>query len=447
MMVLLPTAAAATALLLMLRGAAAADDPAADLKLVRQHVADSANATFRPPSGTLKYSYLVPAGPYNEMWDWDSMFMGVALLDFGSLPYFSGTFMNFLDHTNVTDGEVQGCLVPGGGTGTIYHAKPILLQGAWLSAKHDKSGSVLKGFQQYKPQMKALLDYWERSPRKHASTGLYLWHDQLQTGADDLVTSTCPSKYSKCWDESLDAFTLASVDLHVFLYREHTAYARFCSAWAASATADAVAAAAAAALETEAAQHLAHAQTILTTMEKYLWDETLGHYIARNVSGAGSPITNRVFLMALPLWGGVAPAAHASKIAANVLGQDMLSEWGIRSTASSDARYSNANIINPYSNWRGPVWINANAMILYGLVAARYNTGSGESDGLAARAAKVAATVTHALAEDLRINGTWHECLSSATGRGLAAPGFLSWDTLGATLLTDVQQKQDPFAL
>ena len=44
----------------------------------------------------LQYPYLVPAGPYEEMWDWDSMFMGVALSDYGAIPYFTGTFMNFL---------------------------------------------------------------------------------------------------------------------------------------------------------------------------------------------------------------------------------------------------------------------------------------------------------------------------------------------------------------
>jgi hypothetical protein len=40
-----------------------------------------------------------------------------------------------------------------------------------------------------------------------------------------------------------------------------------------------------------------------------------------------------------------------------------------------------------------------------------------------------------------------HECLSSEDGHGLAAPGFLSWDTLGASLLKDVAEKTDPFAL
>lgn len=64
-----------------------------------------------------------------------------------------------------------------------------------------------------------------------------------------------------------------------------------------------------------------------------------------------------------------------------------------------------------------------------------------------AAAMPLAKSLVHALAEDLRNNSTWHECLSSADGHGLAAPGFLSWDTLGASLIKDVRAKVDPFAL
>ena len=32
------------------------------------------------------------------------------------------------------------------------------------------------------------------------------------------------------------------------------------------------------------------------------------------------------------------------------------------------SRYTNENVIKPYSNWRGPVWINANTMLVYALV-------------------------------------------------------------------------------
>ena len=59
----------------------------ADLRLVKSHVASNYNQTFREPSGSLVFPYLVPSGPYDELWDWDSFFMGVSLLEYGSLPY------------------------------------------------------------------------------------------------------------------------------------------------------------------------------------------------------------------------------------------------------------------------------------------------------------------------------------------------------------------------
>ena len=65
--------------------------PDPDTALVQAHVKASAHQTFREPSGALKFPYLVPAGPYDESWDWDSFFMGVALRDYGATPYFVGS--------------------------------------------------------------------------------------------------------------------------------------------------------------------------------------------------------------------------------------------------------------------------------------------------------------------------------------------------------------------
>jgi hypothetical protein len=40
---------------------------------------------------------VLPAGVYNQLWDWDSVTVGVGLLQFGSAPYFAGSMLNFLD--------------------------------------------------------------------------------------------------------------------------------------------------------------------------------------------------------------------------------------------------------------------------------------------------------------------------------------------------------------
>ena len=138
-------------------------------------------------------------------------------------------------------------------------------------------------------------------------------------------------------------------------------------------------------------------------------------------------------------------ASQAGAIAATLARADMLSAVGLRSSSARDPRYSNADTIVPYSNWRGPMWLNANAMACYGLAAYGYR----------ALAVDIATRVVKALAADLRRGGQWHEAYSTSDGAGgappagtpLAAPGFLSWDTLAAELLPNLHRGVDPFAL
>ncbi len=62
-------------------------------------------------------------------------------------------------------------------------------------------------------------------------------------------------------------------------------------------------------------------------------------------------------------------------------------------------------MITPYSNWRGPVWINSNVVLSYGAL----------SYGYTAAAFDIANRVIAVLANDLTNTSTWHECYSSGT--------------------------------
>ncbi|KAH3760752.1 glycogen debranching enzyme [Pelomyxa schiedti] len=385
-------------------------------QIVWSYVEKMAPQTFREPSGYLRYKYLVPSGPYDQLWDWDSVFMGVAMMrDFGSAPYLAGSMMNFLDHTDNDTGEVAGCLTPDGSSPTLYHAKPIIIQGAYLVARKMNDFSQFLPFQS---KMEALLNYWDRT-RKHADTGLYVWYDQLETGADNLPTSECPSSYSTdCWVEDASGMSLASADIMMFIYREHVAYSLFQEHWGQATTSD------------------EKLQSIKISLDRYLWDSSLGYYIAHNTT-TNKPITNRVFLMGIPLFAELANLTQASLVRAQLFTGDMETSFGFRSTSSLDSRYSNENMITPYSNWRGPIWVNANAMLIYGL----------DTYGYHSNAMSVAEQVVDLLAKDLVTTGSWHECYDSETGEGLAAAGFLSWNTLGANLVQNVVYRINPFSL
>ena len=341
-------------------------DPVADGVLVRQHVAASAAQTFRPASGVLPHPFLVPGGPYNQQWDWDSLFLGVSLQEWGATPYFVGTFLNFLYFTNLTDGELPGCLTPAGPSKTLYHAKPIIIQGAYLAAR--QTGNFTP-FIAYADQMRALLRYWNASARLDVKTGLHRWHDQLETGADNLVLSDCPSQFSpECWNAAI-AYSLSSPDIMVWLIREYTAYARFLEVWAGAAVPGATPALYSRDASVEAAQARAYAASLRDALHARLWlwldapANTRGMYVGFNLS-TGRQSVHATYQAAWAVWGGLAANASVRDAAlARLLEADLWSPFGIRSVSSDDARYNNDNIINPYSNWRGPVWINVNAVM------------------------------------------------------------------------------------
>ena len=103
----------------------------------------------------------------------------------------------------------------------LAHAKPILIQGAWLAASAPGGGGAA-AWRQYAPAMEALLGFWERPPRREPRTQLRPWHDQMESGADNGVLSACPSARSACWTPA-QAYTLASADLMVYLQRARAA--------------------------------------------------------------------------------------------------------------------------------------------------------------------------------------------------------------------------------
>jgi hypothetical protein len=156
----------------------AAHDAAADVALVREYAAANTQRTCQEPRGMLPFRYLIPSGFYQQCWDWDAAFMGSTptALAAGSGPYLAGSMISYL-HFATDDGEVKGCVAPGGWSSTLRHAKPVIVWGAWLAAK--ATGDYAQ-FRPYAAKMRALLDYWGRGRRYDAATGLHVWYDQVR---------------------------------------------------------------------------------------------------------------------------------------------------------------------------------------------------------------------------------------------------------------------------
>jgi len=113
----------------------------------------------------------------------------------------------------------------------------------------------------------------------------------------------------------------------------------------------------------------------------------------------------------------------------------MRSPHGIRSLSAFDRNCNNQAIINPYSNWRGPIWINVN--FLDWVALRRY--------GFTSEAHWLAVTLANDIHRDIERWGSMHEDYNAETGDGLAPTpeqspngkfaGFVGWNLLAQDML------------
>ena len=134
----------------------------------------------------------------------------------------------------------------------------------------------------------------------------------------------------------------------------------------------------------------------------------------------------------IPLIEDLLPAADARSMIRRYLwnSEYMLGRYGIRSLSKQDRDYNNISMIEPYSNWQGPVWINTN--YLYFLALKRY--------GFEQEAARLAGILGRMVVADIQKWGSMHECYNAENGQGLAPtpeqakdhvfPGFVGWNLL-----------------
>ncbi|HEX5215523.1 MAG TPA: glycogen debranching N-terminal domain-containing protein [Vicinamibacterales bacterium] len=112
-----------------------------------------------------------------------------------------------------------------------------------------------------------------------------------------------------------------------------------------------------------AADYRDRAETVRVRFEESFWHEQLGTY-ALALDGAKRRCAVRASNAGHALYAGIASAEHASAVAHQLFDETSFSGWGVRTVASSEARY------NPMSYHNGSIWPHDNAIVAAGL--ARY---------------------------------------------------------------------------
>ena len=390
------------------------DSDSSDKEILAALTADFARLapqTIRPAGGYIQYPYLIPAGYYAQMWDWDGFFIGLhwANQNAADAKYLRDWAISFANSADA-DGYVAGCITPTGPRPLFgkFAMKPFLAQGALIAAERLQDDSWIKPIW---PAMQRIVAYRERT-QFDAKWGLWFWDNAMQSGADNNAALTNDPK---------DRSAILAVDASIWAMREYLAMATL---------------AVRIGHPDEAQAFRAKAAATRRAILKNLWQPNEAIFFnRRRDSGAWVRVIS--WSSFLPLVDGLLPDAEARRmIRKHLLNPDeMRSNFGFRSLAKNDPAYSNEAIINPYSNWRGPIWINAN--FLDWIALRRY--------GFRTEAHWLAVTVAAILQRDIAAWGSMHEDYSAETGAGLAPTlaqspggkfaGFVGWNLLAEDML------------
>lgn len=367
--------------------------------------------TIRPASGYIRHRYLIPAGYYSQMWDWDGFFIGAhwANQSADDAKYLRDWVVNFASSADAT-GYVSGCITPAGPRPIFgkFAMKPFLAQGAVIAAER------MNDFEWIRPIFPAMVRIaaYRRKTQYDDRWDLWFWSNSMQSGADNN-----PALSNEPKDES----AILAVDASVWAMREDRAMALIARKLGNSDLAE---------------RYKNMADDTRKAILKHLWVKDQAMFFNRwRDSGRIIPVV--AWSDFVPLADGMLSAKDANRMIRRHLlnPAEMRSDFGFRSLAEDDPRYNNQAIINPYSNWQGPVWINAN--FLDWIALRRY--------GFTAESKALAETLAAILRRDIAKWGSMHEDYSAESGEGLAPTpaqspngkfaGFVGWNLLSEDML------------
>jgi putative isomerase len=401
---------AASILGAMLATAARADDGQELSRLFKEY--SFKENVVKPAAGILKHPYVVPAGPYFQLFDWDMYFMSVALSYDGVGQPFADSvkdFLEFVDEHANNEGYAPREIAPNALEALPEMCKPFLAQAAlratrtlgsaaWLEAKDTGEGE--------KTNYEKLCDmmrFWENTRR--APDGLFLWYNGVESGVDNNPAVS---------DEP--ALVTEGVDLQCYLYREYIALARLAEALKKPA---------------DAAGYQAKADALARLVRSKMWSAKDGTFWNID-SRTGAFVRVKTWTNLTPLWAGIAAPEQAQRLIKDHLLKEFWCAEGIRTLAPGEPLYD-----AKAGYWRGPVWVVSNYLLMHGLM----------NYGHADEAKEVARKTVALLLQDLRASKGMNENYDPDTGAPAASGQFISWNLLAEHMLDEASQGTDPARL
>ncbi len=373
---------------------------------------------IQPAEGYLKYPYLIPAGFYKQMWDWDGFFMGNHLASIGKAEYLKYWALNLIQGIDST-GYVAGCATTKGPRPIFgkFAMKPFLSQGVYFAS--EKLNDYSWAEEHYDALMRAL-DYRDQT-QLDTAYNLYFWDNAMQSGADNNPAM------NYFWKEDHRSFL--APDVSTLQLREIIAQAKIAKKLG---KAD------------DAKMLKEKAKKLRKAINEHLCCEEDGIYytIDRETGDFYKRVSYSSFI---PLIQNLPSKENGKRMIEQYLinPEHMKANYGFRSLSKQDPDYNNKNIIVPFSNWQGPVWPIANYLYHIGL----------KNYGYEDEVAWMAGTLGQLLLDDIAEWDSMHENYHADTGMPLAPAadhvdkngkfvGFISWNLCMQNVLEGVSQDQ-----
>ena len=241
--------------------------------------------SIRPAEGFIKYDYLIPAGYYKQMWDWDGFFIGSHLAQQGKPQYLKYWVLDFAGAID-KDGYVAGCITTKGPRPLMgrFAMKPFLAQGAVIASEGLGDYSWVKPIWE---NMRKVITYREQT-QFDPKYGLFFWENAISSGADNNVALTNDPK---------DKSAILATDISTFQYREYKAMARLADKLG---------------YKDEAEEYRKKAPTLKAAMLKHMWfaDEAMFYNIRRDT---GKPVKRISYSSFVPLIDDILPEAKTPR--------------------------------------------------------------------------------------------------------------------------------------
>ncbi len=358
---------------------------------------------IKDPNGYLKHPYLIPAGFYNQLWDWDAFFMANHFISRGKPEYMKYWALTFIENID-EEGYVSGGMTTKGQRKVFgkFAMKPFLSQGIY---HYSESVGDYSWVEPYYEKIVSILEYRKKT-QYNKEFGLYFWEIAMQSGADN-------NPAMNYFKEDSRSFVCA--DASAFQYGELLAQSVIARELGKIEDAE---------IFKKAAEELK------SNINKFLWNNEDKVYY--NLDSDSKRQYRRVsYSSFVPLMYNIAPLEQGSETIDNhLINTDcMKAQYGFRSLSAKDVDYNNKNIIVPFSNWQGPVWPIAN--YIYSIALKNY--------GYDKEVVWLAQTLGNLLVDDIKEWGIMHENYHADTGLPLAPSsehvdengkfiGFISWN-------------------